>query len=80
MKTEKRTAEEILDKHIAIKLEAIPDIVPAMHEFAAQELAEYKTVIKELIPIAENAPTDYINFGKTKQEAIIERARKLIKL
>lgn len=51
-KTEKRTAEEILDNLIEdrpFNVGVRETSIKAMHEYAAQELAEYKARLKEAI-------------------------------
>lgn len=49
--TEKRTAEEFLKTHGVIQTSLLPGsaIELAMHQYAAQELAEHKAKLKECI-------------------------------
>lgn len=85
--TEKKTAEETIYEMVGIKPGAdkltpmdYGEAKACMEMFAAQELAEYKKVIEELLPIAERHVYLYGNDDSVvDRKSIIDRARKLIK-
>lgn len=75
-----KTAEEILVQHSPNPKGGYRGswIINAMHEYSAQQLKEYKDVIRELLPLAEQMIGVLGVYAKEHYKLLPDRARKLI--